>query len=64
MSRDRNAKFTTAFDAVLAAAGIRINKTPVRAPRANAIADRWVASARRESLDRMLISANGTCGWS
>jgi transposase InsO family protein len=41
---------------VLAAAGIRIIKTPVRAPGANAIAERWIASARRECLDRMLIT--------
>jgi putative transposase len=54
--RDRDATFTAAFDGVLAAAGIQIIKTPVRAPRANAIAERWIASARRECLDQMLIT--------
>ena len=54
--RDRDTKFTAAFDAVLNTIGVRIIKTPVQAPRANAIAERWIASARHECLDRMLIT--------
>jgi hypothetical protein len=57
--RDRDTRFTAAFDAVLTAAGVRIIKTPIQAPRANTIAERWIASARRECLDRVLI-ANAT----
>jgi putative transposase len=53
--RDRDSKFTGIFDAVFASEGIRILRTPVRAPRANAIAERWVGTARRELLDRILI---------
>ena len=53
--RDRDAKFTTVFDGVFTATGARIIKTPVRAPRMNAIAERWIASAHRECLDRMLV---------
>jgi putative transposase len=40
---------------VFASQGIRILRTPVRAPRANAIAERWIGTVRRELLDRMLI---------
>jgi putative transposase len=53
--RDRDSKFTDTFDAVFASEGIRILRTPVRAPRANAIAERWIGTLRREILDRMLI---------
>src|SRR5260370_39412605 len=54
--RDRDVKFTAAFDAVFTAAGVRIIKTPVQASRANAIAERWLGTPRRECLDRMLIT--------
>jgi transposase InsO family protein len=53
--RDRDSKFTAAFDKVLADNGARVIKTPVRSPRANSFAERYVGTLRRECLDHLLI---------
>jgi putative transposase len=53
--RDRDSKFTMAFDQVLAGNGARFIKTPVRSPRANSYAERYVGTLRRECLDHLLI---------
>lgn len=53
--RDRDSKFTRDFDAVFRSDGLKIIRTPVRAPKANAIAERFVRTARSECLDWLLI---------
>jgi putative transposase len=53
--RDRDRKFTAGFDAVFEAENIRIVRTPIQAPEANGIAERFVRTARSECLDWLLI---------
>ena len=53
--RDRDGKYPTRFDTVLADAGITVMLSGVRMPRMNAVMERWVRTCRRELLDRTLI---------
>jgi putative transposase len=53
--RDRDSKFTRDFDTIFRSEGIEIVRTPVRAPKANAVAERFVRTARSECLDWLLI---------
>jgi transposase InsO family protein len=57
--RDRGSNFTASFDAVFQAAGTRIVRSAVQAPRMNAICERLVGTLRRELLDRVLILGEG-----
>jgi transposase InsO family protein len=56
---DRDAKFVGPFDEILRSVGVRVIKTPVRSPRANAVAERWVRSVRNECLDHVLVLGRG-----
>jgi putative transposase len=53
--RDRDSKFTRDFDTIFRSEGIEIIKTPIRSPKANAVAERFVRTARSECLDWLLI---------
>jgi len=53
--RDRDTKFCRSFDDVFGADGIQVLRTPVRAPKANAYAERWIRTVRADCLDWFLI---------
>jgi putative transposase len=52
---DRDTKFSGPFDKIIGSEGVRVIETPLQAPKANAIAERWVRTVRTECLDHLLI---------
>jgi transposase InsO family protein len=56
---DRDSKFCRAFDDVFRSEGVEIIRTPFRAPQANAFAERWIGTIRRDCLDWLLITSRG-----
>jgi transposase InsO family protein len=60
--RDRDAKFSRAFDDVFRSEGAAVLVTPLQAPNANAYAERWIRTVRAECLDWLLISGRGHLG--
>ena len=57
--RDRDSKYVAGFDEVFRSEGLRIVRTPIQAPLANAFPERFVGTLRRECLDRILILGRG-----
>ena len=60
--RDRDSKFTRAFDDLWRAVGAQVIRTPIQAPNANAVAERWVGTVRQECLDHLLIAGRRQLG--
>jgi putative transposase len=60
--RDRDSKFTAAFDGIFAGNGTRVIRTPARSLRGNSYAERLVGTLRRECLDHILILGEGHLG--
>jgi transposase InsO family protein len=52
---DRDARFSVPFDEIIRSERVRVIETPVRAPKANAVAERWVRTVRNECLDHILV---------
>ena len=53
--RDRGSQFVDGFDEIFRTERMKILKTPIRTPVANAFAERWIGTLRRELLDRTII---------
>ena len=53
--RDREAKYSGPFDEVFHCEGVRVIRTPIRSPKANAFAERFVKTVRHECLDHVLV---------